>query len=507
MRPVPVGLGVLVGVLLTPALALAAWTAAGSGDAATKAFAMPTGDVPAVSVTGRNVSLTWSAGSFPNGDPVAGYLVRRYPAGGGPAETVLPGCAGVQASTSCVENAVPAGDWRYTITPVHGGWTGNESAPSAVASVGPPSLTLTPATVTSLPASLSGSLAGFATGETVTFRLDDPDNGTVLSGSISPDPIPTDGQASVSVTLPSGTSPGMHDVYAVGSGGTVASDVVEVAVDVVPPTIAAAAIQKQQGGAAGYVRAGGGYRVYASVQDPAPYASGVASVTADVSSLTTGQTAVPLTSTGGPWVVDGTSYEYRSALLTADAGLPEGSRTFSIAATDVAGNGATQGGFSVSVDNTRPSGSDVQTANASGGTAGRAETGDTITFTFSEPIEPGSVLAGWDGTATTVTVRLVHNGGGDRIQVRNAANTTLPFGTVNLGRTDYTSTTRSFTGSTMVMSGSTITITLGTPSGAVTTAAGAGTIAWTPVATPYDRAGNALLPTAVTESGPADPEF
>ncbi len=508
MRRVPVGLGVLVGVLVVPGLALAAWTAAGSGDASTKAFAMPTGDVPAVSVTGRNVSLSWTASAFPNGDPVAGYLVRRYPAGGGPAETVLPGCAGVQNSTSCVESAVPAGDWRYTITPVHGGWTGTESAPSAIASVAAPSLTLTPATVTSLPAGLSGTLGGFATGETVTFRLDDPDTGTVLGGSISPDPVPADGQATVSVTLPAGTAPGMHDVYAVGTGGTVASDTVEVAVDVVAPTIAAAVIQKQEGGAASYVRAGGGYRVYASVQDPAPYASGVASVTADVSALTAGQTAVPLTSTGGPWVVDGVSYDYRSALLTADAGLPEGSLAFSIAATDAAGNGATQGGFSATVDNTLPSASDVQTANASGGTVGRAETGDTIAFTFSEPIEPGSVLAGWDGTATTVTVRLVNNGGGDRIQVRNAANTlTLPFGTVNLGRTDYTNATRSFTGSTMVMSGSTITVTLGAPSGAVTTAAGVGTIAWTPVSTPYDRAANALLTTAVTEGGPADPEF
>jgi hypothetical protein len=107
-----------------------------------------------------------------------------------------------------------------------------------------------------------------------------------------------------------------------------------------------------------------------------------------------------------------------------------------------------------------------------------------------------------------VTVRLVNNAAGDRVQVWNAANTTqLPFGTVNLGRTDYVSTTRTFTGSTMVMSGSTITVTLGSPSGAVGTAAASGTISWTPTATPYDRAANACLTTTVTESGPADPEF
>lgn len=499
MKRLPLWLGVVLGVVLAPGLALAAWTAAGSGDAFGRAFAMPTGSTPSVSVTGRNVTLSWSGSTFPNGDPVDGYVVRRYPSGGGASQTVLADCAGTVTTTSCVEHAVPAGSWVYTITPVHASWTGTEGATSAVVTIDPPTLTLTPSIVTSLPASLGGTLTGFATGETVTFRLDDPDTGTLLTGSISPDPVPNDGQASVSVTLPNGTSDGAHDVYAVGSLGTVVS--ASVTVDASPPVVAAAAIQKDEGGTAGYLRQGGTYRVYANVSDP----QGVASVTADVSAITAGQTAVPLVA--GTYVVEGVTYSYRSAVLTADAALAEGARGFSITATDGVGNVGTQGGFSVTIDNTPPAGADVQTANASGGTVGRAETGDTITFTFTEPIDPQSILAGWDGGPTSVTVRLLSNTP-DRIQVWNATNTApLPLGLVLLGRSDYTNSNRAFTGSTMVMSGSTITITLGTPSGGVRTAAGTGTMTWTPSTTAYDRAANTCLATSVTESGPADPEF
>lgn len=502
MRRLRSPLLVALGLLVIPGVALAAWTASGAGSASSKAFSMPTGDTPTVSVLGRNVTVSWSASTFDNGDPVAGYVVSRYPNGGGPAQTVLADCGGTITGTSCTEHAVPAGTWRYTITPVHGSWTGGEGSLSAAVTVDPPSLSLSPSTVTSLPTDLSGTLSGFATGETVTFRLDDPGTGTVLSGSTSPDPIPADGQASVSVTLPSGTGNGAHTVYAVGSLGTVASTGVTVTVDTTPPAISGAVIQKTEGETPGYVRQGGSYRVYANVTDAD---SGVASVTADVSQVTAGQTAVPLVA--GSWTVGGVTYGYRSAVVTADNPLTAGAKAFSITATDSAGNGATQGGLTVTVDNTPPSGADVQTANASGGTVGRAETGDTITFTFSEPIEPDSVLAGWSGAATSVTVRLVNAGGNDRLEIWDSANATqVPLGTVDLSG-NYVAASRTFANSTMTMSGSTITVTLGTPSGGVRTVTGSTTMSWTPVATPYDRAANALLTTGVTESGAADPEF
>jgi hypothetical protein len=235
---------------------------------------------------------------------------------------------------------------------------------------------------------------------------------------------------------------------------------------------------------------------------------GVSTVTADVSSIRTGSTAVALTTTGGPWTVGGVTYNYRSASTTANV-ASEGTKAFTVKATDANANSTTQNGFSAVMDNTVPTASDIQTANASGGVVGAAEAGDTITFTFSEPMDPDRILAAWTGASTSVTVRLANGGGGDTVAIWNAGNTAqLPLGSVNLGRTDYLpGGTRTFTTSAMVMSGSTITITLGTPSGGVGTAAGTGTMVWTPSTTAWDWASNAVSAATASESGAADKEF
>ena len=94
--------------------------------------------------------------------------------------------------------------------------------------------------------------------------------------------------------------------------------------------------------------------------------------------------------------------------------------------------------------------------------------------------------------------------------IYNSTNTTkLPLGAVNMGRGDYVAGLlggsvyfgATGTASTMVLSGNTITITLGTYQAESilvgrSTAGGTGTMVWTPVATPYDRAANALSTTA-----------
>ena len=105
----------------------------------------------------------------------------------------------------------------------------------------------------------------------------------------------------------------------------------------------------------------------------------------------------------------------------------------------------------------------MQTANVGGGTVGRPESGDTMTLTYTETMEPNSILALWDGTSTSVTVRLNNNGNDDQVQVWNAANSAqLPLGTVSLNG-NYIGGNRTFTGSTMTLSGGAITIALGTP--------------------------------------------
>jgi hypothetical protein len=211
--------------------------------------------------------------------------------------------------------------------------------------------------------------------------------------------------------------------------------------------------------------------------------------------------------------------DFRSAQLTANVSLSQGSKSSSVSATDNASNGPTTGNFSVTVDNTVPSGSDVQTANGAA-TVVKAEPADTITFTFSEPIDPASVLAGWNGSSTSVVVRMINAALAqpDTLQVFNSANSAqLPLGTVDLGGAGYVGgltggETALFgatgTASTMTMTGSTITIVLGTASGqASTTALVNNTMAWTPSATATDRAGNASTTTVANESGAADREF
>jgi hypothetical protein len=279
--------------------------------------------------------------------------------------------------------------------------------------------------------------------------------------------------------------------------------------DTLPPVVSATVISKTAQYLPSFVRQGGTYFVYANVADAGCAPSGIATVTANVSTLTTGSIAVPLLA--GSFSVGGVAYNRRSASVTANAALAAGAKAYSITSTDNATNSQTQSGYSVTVDNTAPAGSDVQTANG-GATVGKPEAGDTITLTFSDTIDPESVLAGWTGASTNVVVRIVNQGGGDRLTIRNAANTAvLPLGTVNLNGTAYVTADRDFgatgTASAMVQSGAAITITLGTPSGATGTQAATAAMAWAPVATATDRAGNACQTTNTNETGAADVEF
>ncbi|MEX2025362.1 MAG: hypothetical protein WD993_09870 [Thermoleophilaceae bacterium] len=296
-------------------------------------------------------------------------------------------------------------------------------------------------------------------------------------------------------------------------------NVITAATDFRAPEVTAVAVVKSEGGTAGHVRQGGGYHVYANVAaDTGEPASGIASVTADASALTAGSTAVALSA--GSYTADGASYGYRSALLTADDPLAEGSAGFSVTATDSASNSDTASG-TATVDNTAPQADDVQTSNASGGSAGLAEAGDTLTLTSSEILDPATILSGWTGASADVVVRIYDGGAtADHVEIWAAGNASaLPLGTVALGGTGYVTGGAgdhiefgsAGTASSMAQSGAAITIALGsyqTPTAAVAgTESTSGTVEWTPSTTLTDRAGNALGATAATESGAADVEL
>jgi hypothetical protein len=495
---------VIAASLTIPGVAHAEWTAPGGGHGYAEAELAPAGNQPSVSLSGRDVTVAWTASRFADGTAVDGYVMKRYDVGTGAPVAIGASCSGTIAALTCVEGGVSPGTWAYTVTPKHSGWTGAES-PASVATVAAPSLTLaSTATITALPSVQTGTIDSFVTDETVAWRLDDPSTGTVLVGSIAPDPVPASGSSTISVTVPAGTPDGPHTVYAIGSSGASLA-LAAINVDTLPPVINAAVIQKSAGGVAGSIFAGGTYRVYTSIADAG---SPIATATADVSTVTTGATAAALAA--GTWTIGGVTYNYRSAQLTASNKLTEGTKTFAITATDSFAHTATTGGFSVVVDNTRPAGSSLTTTNHAGGVGGKAEAGDTISFVYTEPIDPNSVIVGWDGTATSVTLRLLNagGGGGDRVQIWDATDTTqLPLGIVRLGATGYTTTAVSFTNSTMTISGNAVTIVLGTPNGPVGNAVVSSNTRWTPTTVTTDWAGSATRNTAVNEPVPADPEF
>ena len=342
---------------------------------------------------------------------------------------------------------------------------------------------------------MNGELDSFTPGSTVTYRLDDPTTGTLLSATTTPSTIPGNGQADASVTVPAGTTNGAHTIYALGSGGEIAAASITVAV---PPVVNSAVIDKAIGGCmSGRVAQAGTYYVYANVSNTP------ATVTADVSAITTGQTSVALTE--GSYSVNGASYNYRSAQLTATTPLSAGSKSYS-----VSGAGGNSVNGSVTVENTQPFASDVNATNVSGGTAGRAETGDIVTYTFSEAMDPCSLVPGWDGTGTTsVVVRIPDSAGNDLMTVWNSANTTqLAFGSVNTGDAVSGAMTFGVTGtpSSLSMSGGVVTITLGTSAGTPRTRT-AHNMIWTPSTAAFDPFGNLNTAATATESGASDPNF
>ena len=299
--------------------------------------------------------------------------------------------------------------------------------------------------------------------------------------------------------------------WAAFTSTTSAANTIATAADWTAPSVSSTVIAKQTGYLAGSIKQGGTYYVYANVADSGNPASGISSVKTDVSAITTGQTAATLTA--GSYSVNGTSYNYRSGLVTANGSL-SGTKSYTMTSTDNLAYARLQSGYSVTVDNTAPTATGLATGNAGGGNHGLAEAGDTITFTFSEQIDPHSIQAGWTGAATNVTVEFQDGGcllvlcGSDTFSIPS-----LPFGTVNLATAGYygctvigiicDKTPASFVNSPMVASANTITITLGARSGgngSFNDVSSNNDMAWDSTTTPYDAAGNTASGNTFTET-------
>src|ERR687893_196291 len=114
--------------------------------------------------------------------------------------------------------------------------------------------------------------------------------------------------------------------------------------DWVAPTVSRSTAGEAGGGVAQHVHPGASYHLYGELSDSGNPASGVASVTANVSALSSGETAAAMP--GGAFSFGGTGYGHRSAALTANATLAACSYMQTITSTDVAGNSSGAGNAS-----------------------------------------------------------------------------------------------------------------------------------------------------------------
>jgi hypothetical protein len=182
-------------------------------------------------------------------------------------------------------------------------------------------------------------------------------------------------------------------------------------------------------------------------------------------------------------------------------GIPDGLYDIRVVVTDRAGNATTTDHLGIRLDNVAPRATDVQAVNG-GGTAGRLDAGDVITFTWSEPMDAATILAGC-GTSTAVTVRIDAT---DVLEVLDAGNAVVAGTRVTLGR-DFVDTSGHFAG-TMTCTGAQVRVTLGAlGAGTVNTVATAGPLTWQSSTTARDLAGRAATGNQVVEAGTADVDF
>jgi hypothetical protein len=204
----------------------------------------------------------------------------------------------------------------------------------------------------------------------------------------------------------------------------------------------------------------------------------------------------PSTRSGATWTTTATA-------------LAQGTYTAQATQADTAGNTATTTANSFTVDTAAPTPTMISAANG-GARPGLLEAGDSITFTYSEPILPTSVLVSFTGASATVGVRFINAASLDGFTVVDSSGaatvkldngTTTTAGVSLLGQ--YVRSTATIAGTmTRSADGRSFTIVLGTVSAAVaaTSASTQKNMSWIVKAGATDRAGNAVATATVPET-------
>jgi chitinase len=190
--------------------------------------------------------------------------------------------------------------------------------------------------------------------------------------------------------------------------------------------------------------------------------------------------------------------------------VADGTYQTRVVATDSFGHQTISATITLIIDNTHPTATSVNAAN--GGTAGRMDAGDTLTFTWSEPMAPASILSGWTGGAQPIRIRVNDAGTADTLDLYDSSgatklNVTSAAQALRLNA-NWVANTVWLDGS-MTMTGSGIVVTIGslvsgTVNSGVTTTAN---LQWTSTAATTDVAGNSTTVSVVNETGTTDRDF
>ena len=469
--------------LAVPALAF--WTGSAAGDARATAATLPTGPQPTVTVTGTRITVSWPQTSITGlgnlgGVAGGGYVVTRYTDVSTTAITPGAACSGVIAGTtatlSCAEAAVPSGRWRYSITPRLNQWLGAAGLFSAIVSVD-----VTPPTTTATATPAPNAAGWVRTPVTVALAAVDNVGGSGVASirySATGAQVVPQTTYTIPFTISAQGTTTVSYAATDNAGNVEVTKTLVLRIDGLPPT--------------------------GSIVSPLSNATigGLITVTSNSADALSGvaSAAFQISPTGsGVWTTFGTAALAPWRAVIDSATVPDGAYQFRVTTTDVAGNSFTSPAVDVVVDNNRPTGVDIQATN--GGVAGTLDAGDKLTYTYSEPIVPGSILPGWTGGPTAVTVGV--SGGrstGNQLTVLG-----VNLGAVDLGPRAWARGRRVRFAATMTMtSPNVVTLTFGSCVSRcrrISTGVGAATFVWTPSAAATDLANNPVSTTAVTETG------
>ena len=337
-RRMPVWLVLAVAVLGPVAACVALWTGSGDllrGAGVAGAAGVSGGAVPIASTAAGTATVTWGASTLSDGTAVSGYVVKRYDASSLVEQTITSGCSSIVTGLTCTESAVPTGTWRYTVTPAFADhWRGAESDQSGAVSIGAATLVLAQTLFGGpLPTNTTGSVAGFAANEAITYTL----SGSPITGS--PSDVGAGGAATITALSIAATGDGPHTVRVTGAAsGLVAS--AGITIDTTPPVMTT--VVAPEPNAHGWNR--GPAEVNGSASDGT--GSGVAFIkgTGDGSDPLTSPTAqewtgeavvIPVTTTIRYYTVDLAGNA--SAVQTLEVKIDEAPPAFAVDATDVTG--------------------------------------------------------------------------------------------------------------------------------------------------------------------------